>query len=149
MLGLVKLGMTRAQARHAYVKSTNRGKRYEDFFCLTPIGVRVGYGSPALLRIVPSAARSEVRGRVVWASTSNPRYAIAGIRSGATIASTRAALPKGALFDVGHNDWYLVRSGPVTAIFKERGGIVQEIGIADRRVTATTHDDRSFLRSFS
>ena len=46
-LGLVRLGMARAQARRAYTKSSNRGKKYEDFFCLTPIGVRVGTARPS------------------------------------------------------------------------------------------------------
>ena len=63
-LGLVKLGMTRAQARHAYTHSSDRGKRYEDFFCLTPIGVRVGYASPALLKTLPASERKRFEGRV-------------------------------------------------------------------------------------
>jgi hypothetical protein len=41
--------------------SSNRGKKYEDFFCLTPIGVRVGYGSPNR----SSTAVLKVRGQII------------------------------------------------------------------------------------
>jgi hypothetical protein len=61
-LGLVKLGMTRAQARHAYTHSSDRRKQFENFFCLTPIGVRVGYASPKLLSTLPSGKRGHLLG---------------------------------------------------------------------------------------
>ena len=83
-LGLVDLGMTRAQARRAYTKSSNRGKKYQDFFCLTPIGVRVGYGSAKVAK--------KYADRVIWASTSSAYYAIQGIRAGATVTAAGKAL---------------------------------------------------------
>jgi hypothetical protein len=95
-LGLVRLGMTRTQARRAFTHSSQRGKRYEDFFCLTPIGVRVGYASPALLTLVPKQDRQQLQARVVWASTASAYYTIRGIRPGATLASARKRLRTGA-----------------------------------------------------
>jgi hypothetical protein len=148
-LGLVRLGMTRAQARSGYRHSTTRGKSYEDFFCLTPIGIRVGYGSPALVHAAPAKQRAGLRNRLVWISTSNPYFAISGIRAGATLTATEAKLRKGNTFKVGLNTWYEAPAGAVTAIFKARGGVVQEIGIADKRVTATAKSERSFIGSFS
>ncbi len=61
--------------KHAthFTHSSNRGKRYEDFFCLTPIGIRVGYGSPKLLAKLSSRERAQLKDRVVWISTSNAR----------------------------------------------------------------------------
>ncbi len=94
-LGLARLGMTRRQARHAFVHSSDRGKRYEDFFCLTPIGVRVGYASPKLLNTLPSQQRKRLQGRVVWASTANAYYALHGIRPGATLAAASTHLKLG------------------------------------------------------
>ncbi|MGI9185886.1 MAG: alpha/beta hydrolase, partial [Solirubrobacteraceae bacterium] len=41
-LGPVGLGITRARTRHAFAHSSTRGRRYMDFFCLTPNGIRVG-----------------------------------------------------------------------------------------------------------
>ena len=81
-IGPVRLGMTRAQAERAFTRSSNRGTRYEEFFCLTPIGIRVGYASPKLLASVPAAERGRLRGRVVWISTASAFYAIQGIPPG-------------------------------------------------------------------
>jgi hypothetical protein len=82
-IGLIRLGMSRRQAQQAYAHHSNRGKQYEDFFCLTPIGVRVGYASPKLLNRLSQADRGKLKSRVVWASTSNPHYALNGIRPAA------------------------------------------------------------------
>ena len=49
---------------------------------------------------------------------------------------------------IGTNDWYLAPDRPVTAIFKARHGIIQEIGIAERRLTIGRTAQRTFLTSF-
>ena len=148
-LGLAKLGMTRVQARRAYTHSSDRGKRYEDFFCLTPIGVRVGYGSPALLKRLGAHERKRFAGRVVWSSTSNPFYAVRGVHPGATLAVARKHLKLTGPFHVGLNFWYLATAGPSTAVLKVRHRIVEEIGIADKSLTKSHKAQRRFLRSFS
>jgi len=141
--------MSRAQARRVYHHSSNRGKREEDFFCLTPIGVRVGYGSPALIAGVPKTLARRLSGRVVWASTSNPIYAIAAIRPGATLVNAKRVLREGNQVTVGRNTWYLAPTSSVTAIFKARHGVIDEIGIAIHAVTASRAAQRRFLTSFS
>jgi hypothetical protein len=148
-LGLVTLGQTRAQARHAYTKSSNRGKRYEDFFCLTPIGVRVGYGSPALVKTVPKRRRGSLAGRVVWASTSSGFYSVDAIRPGATIAAAGKLVKLTGPLKIGRNTWYLILGGPSTGILKTRAGIVQEIGIANPQLTVGHPAQVTFLHSFS
>jgi hypothetical protein len=140
-LGLVHLGMTRAQARHAYTKSSNRGKKYQDFFCLTPIGVRVGYGSAKLAK--------KYAGRVIWASTSSAYYAIHGIRVGATVAAAGKVLKLTGPIKVGLNDWYLAPNGSSTAVFKVRRDVIEEIGIADKPLTTGHKAQVKFLKSFS
>jgi Calx-beta domain len=147
-LGLVRLGMTRRQAHAAYRHSSNRGRRYEDFFCLTPIGVRVGYGSPALVTRLARGDRARFKGRVVWISTSNPYYGIDGVRPGATLASARTRLKHGNLLHIGFNHWYLAPAGASTAVLKVRRGIVQEIGIADTRLTRNREAELQFMTSF-
>ncbi len=148
-LGLVRLGMTRAQARRKYSHSSNRGRRYEDFFCLTPVGVRVGYASPKLLGRVPRRQRGRYRGRIVWASTSDVHFAVEGVRPGVTVRVARQMIRRlGAPFQVGRNDWYLARIAGATAVLKVRHGVVEEIGIADLALTRTRAADRIFLRSF-
>jgi hypothetical protein len=143
-LGSVRLGMTRAQAHHAYRHSSDRGEPYEDFFCLTPIGIRVGYASPKLVHAVPASPR----GRVVWASTSNPRYAIHGVRPGALLKAASRQLRLGQVLRIGLNDWYLAPDGSVTAVLKVRRGVVEEIGIAERALTSTRKQQSAFMRSF-
>ncbi len=140
-LGLVRLGMTRTQARHSYTKSSNRGTHYEDFFCLTPIGVRVGYGSPRL----PEGDRD----KVIWASTSSSFYAVDGIRVGATVSTATKALKLTTPLKVGLNTWYLAREGSANAVLKTRSGLIEEIGIADKSLTNSAKADTKFLRSFS
>jgi hypothetical protein len=148
-LGRVKLGDTRAQAQKAYRHSSSRGRRYEEFFCLTPIGIRVGYGSPKALAILPARERTKVQGHVIWISTASAYYAIHGVRPGTTIATAAKKLKLGTPFRIGSNDWYLAPSGSVTAILKVRHNLVQEIGIADKQLTHGRAAQRTFLTSFS
>jgi hypothetical protein len=147
-LGLARLGMTRAQARRAFVQSSDRGKHYEDFFCLTPIGVRVGYASPELMKTLPRHERRKYAGRVVWISTSNPYYALHKVRAGDTLAAARKHLKLPSGFHIGLNYWYLAPNGPSTAILKVRHGIVEEIGIGDKSLTETRKGRLAFLTSF-
>ena len=148
-LGLVRLGMSRAQARHEYRRSSDRGKHYQDFFCLASTGVRVGYASPVLLRTLPRAVRKRLSGRVIWASTSNRFYAIRGVAPRATIAAAREHLKLTPPFHIGLNFWYLAPNGSSTAVLKVRHGIVEEIGIGDKQITQSRQADLIFLKSFS
>jgi dienelactone hydrolase len=148
-LGLVRLGMTRAQAQRAYMRSSTGGTKYEEFFCLNPIGVRVGYTSPRLRAKLPSKLRNTLKGRVVWASTANPYYAVRGVRPGTTIAAAAKHLRLSPRFQVGLNDWYLAPNGDSTAVLKTRNGIVQEIGIAENQITRSHKATIAFLQSFA
>jgi kumamolisin len=148
-LGLVKLGMTRKQARRAYKHSSDRGKRYEDFFCLTPIGVRVGFASPALLKALRRSERRKLSGRVVWVSTASAYYALDGVRVGATVGAAGKLLKLGTAFQIGKNRWYLPANGNSTGVLKVRNGIVEEVGITYRQLTLSRKADLTFLKSFS
>jgi hypothetical protein len=148
-LGLLRLGMTRAQALHAYKRSSNRGSKYKEFFCLTPNGVRVGLGSPALLKTLPKRQRGKYSGRVVWASTSSAYYAAKGIRAGATVAAAGKKLKLEAPFHIGANYWYLAPNGGSIVILKVRRGIVEELGIGDKVLLKGRKAQRAFLGSFS
>ena len=148
-LGLVTLGITRARARRAYTHSSDRGTRFEDFFCLTPIGVRVGYASTVLLKTLSRAQRKRLSGRVVWASTSNAFYAVDGVRPGATLTAAHKHLQLTGPFHVGLNFWYLAPNGSSTAVLKVRHGIVEEIGIGDKQITQGHKAQLTFLKSFT
>ena len=147
-MGLVRLGYTRAQSRRAYTHSSNRGRKFQDFFCLTPIGVRVGYASTKLLNFLPRSQRHKYAGRVVWASTSDVHFAVKTIRPGATVKAARRHFKLSKPYYVGRNIWYLAADGKARAIFKVRRGRIEEIGIADNALTRTPRQDRFFLRTF-
>jgi hypothetical protein len=137
--------MTRTQARRANHHVSTRGYASEDYFCLTPIGIRVGYGSSKL----PAAQRKRYAGHIIWISTSNPRYAVHGIRPGATLAMAQVKLKLSKVFPIGANDWYLAPVGSATAVLKVRHGLVEEIGIGRRSLTTGRSAGRAFLTSFS
>jgi hypothetical protein len=147
-IGLARLGMTRAQADHAYIHHSDRGTQYEDFFCLTPIGVRVGYASPKLLRFLPRPQQAKLRGRVVWSSTSNPYYSLDGIRPGDSLDDAAARLHVTSTFHIGLNYWYLGREANLTAVLKVRHGEVQELGIANNALTSTRRLQSILMHSF-
>jgi hypothetical protein len=148
-LGLVRLGMTRKLARYEYDHVSDRAKHFEDFFCLTPIGVRVGYASTALLHTLSRRERKQFKGRVVWASTSNAFYAVRGVRPGTTLAAAGKHLKLTGPFHIGLNYWYLATNGTSTAVLKVRHGTVEEIGIGDKSLTRVHKAQVRFLMSFS
>ena len=56
-------------ARRAFVSSSSRGRRYMVFYCLSPDGIRAGFPSPRLRRLLPRSQRGRSRGTVVLALT--------------------------------------------------------------------------------
>ena len=119
-----------------------------DFFCLTPGGIRAGYASPRLLRALRPRLRARYRGRVVFISTASPFYSLRGVRAGASLAAARRVLRLSNPFRVGLNDWYLAPNGAVRAVLKVRHGRVEEIGIAEKSLTANRRIALQFLKSF-
>jgi hypothetical protein len=148
-LGPVKLGMTAKKARAAFVRSSTRGHRYMDFFCLSPNGIRVGFPSPALLSSLRGRQRGGASGKVVLALSANRHYALHGVRPGTRLAKVARRLHAGKPFHVGRNFWYLTPGKLTRGVLKVRRGVIQEIGIAQERVTGKPTQARRFFRSFS
>ncbi len=144
-LGRVRLGMTLVQARGAYRLNSTWSKPNQDFFCLSPVGVRVEYASSAMLRRLPAGARRALLGRVVLALSANTHYVLDGVRHGATLPAARRALGAGNLFHIGLNWWYFAPHGSWTAVLKVRHGIVAEVGIANGRLTRTRKAQLAFI----
>jgi hypothetical protein len=148
-IGKVSLGMTRNRIRELFSRHDSRGRSFEDFFCLKPIGTRVGYSTPLLLKTLSKKTQKSLKGKVVWASTSNPFYSLDGVRPGQSLKSASKKLGGTEKpFHIGHNDWYLARKGSFTAVLKVRHGEVQEIGIANNALTATRHTQSVLMHSF-
>ena len=146
-LGPLALGMTHSRARHLLPRFSARGHRYMDFYCLTPIGIRAGYPSTAVTRTLSRKLRRRVQGRIVLALTADHHYALRGVRPGARLASVARRLRVGRRFRIGLNDWYLTPNGSSRGVLKVRHGIVEEIGIADKRLTNGFRAQRRFLNT--
>lgn len=125
-LGPLKLGMTRAQARHALRHSSLRRTAHSDYFCLTPAGLDAGYRA----------------GRVVWISTESAYYTVIATRVGAPFAGLRGQLRAGA------GSWSFAPAGPATAIIETHSGVVETIAIAPRRLTRTSRAQRALIATF-
>jgi hypothetical protein len=125
------LGATRAQALGAFAGSSSSGQENEDFFCLTPVGVLVGYPPAGLLSSVPAGARGRFAGRVIWMSTSNEYYSILGVGPGTPLATAGGLLKLTGPFDVGSHVWYLAQDGSHLIVLIVRGGVVVQVGLAD------------------
>jgi alpha-glucosidase len=149
MLGPVRLGMTRAQARSRFARFSVRGRRYMDFFCPARRGIRVGYASPKLLHGVSRSEQRRVRGRVVLILTANRHYTLHGVRPDARLANVARRLRVGHGLHIGLNWWYLAPNGSSRGVLKVRHGMVQEIGIANARLTNSRGAQLKFLESFS
>jgi hypothetical protein len=147
-IGQLKLGMTRKHARFVYRRHSNRGRKFQDFFCLTPIGVRSGYATPKLNKILSKSARRKYHNRVIWASTSNPFYAINGVRPGEAISTAAHILHTGRPFHIGKNNWYLARKSHFTVVLKVRHGVVEETGIAVNSLTKGRKHQSVLMHSF-
>jgi ABC-2 type transport system ATP-binding protein len=148
-LGPVTLGMTRARTRRPFARVSTRGRRYMDFFCPTHGGIRVGYASPSLVRLLARKQRSATRGRAVLVLTANAHYALRGVRAGSSLTAARPRLRLGRPFRVGLNRWYLFSDGAVRGVLKVRHDTVGEIGIASRSLTGSRTSAARFLRTFS
>jgi hypothetical protein len=150
-IGALRLGMTRARARHADDHSSTRGRAAVVFFCFTPQGIRAGYASTKLLHSLPKRERAKHSDRIVWISTASAHYSIGTVRHGTALTYAAAQLKLSPVFVIGANDWYLARlPAGGTGVLKVRAGVVQEIGIATTVLVGTAHRaERAFLSSFS
>ena len=120
-----------------------------DFFCLTPIGIRVAYPSRGLLSQLSPAARRRVQGRAELALTANQHYALSGVRPGTRLADVARRLRVGRGFHIGLNTWYLTPGGASRGLLKVRHGVIEEIGIADPALTSSRAAAGLLLHSVS
>ncbi|HET9102424.1 MAG TPA: DUF6351 family protein [Solirubrobacteraceae bacterium] len=148
-LGPVRLGMARHQIKRLFARFSTRGRRYMDFYCPTARGIRVGYPSPALLRTLPRHERNRVRGRAILVLTANHGYTLKGVHPGTRLAAVARRLRVGRPFRIGLNTWYLAPAGAGRGVLKVRRGRIEEIGIADKRLTTGRAASRRFLARFS
>jgi hypothetical protein len=147
-IGRLRLGMKRSRARKVYPNWSSHDRRDMDFYCLKVLGIRAGYPSAKLLRTLTRKQRRRVQGRIVLGLTANRHYALRGVRPGTRLSKVRRKLHPGHRYTVGRNAWYITPNGPNHGVLKVRHGVIQEIGIADKRLTGSIRLSRRFLRTF-
>ena len=111
----------------------------------SPIGIRAGYPSAGLLHRLSPKERRRVQGSVVLLLTADRRYTLRGARPGMRLASVARRLRVSRGVKMGPNSWYLAPGGSSRGVLKVRHGIIEEVGIADKRLTA---GNRTALMSF-
>jgi hypothetical protein len=131
-LGPVSLGVRRARVRA-------RGR------CLGAFGIRVAYPSRATLRTLAPKARHRFAGRVAVILTSNPHYALRGVRPFARLATARRRFRIGRGMRIGVHTWYLVAAGASRGVLEVRRGVVVAVGIAEKALTARRGTTRKLL----
>jgi hypothetical protein len=142
-LGPVSLGMTRARATSLFLQRLTRSRRYTDSFCAASNGIRAGYPSPRVLRGVSHSGR--LVDRVVLLLTASRHYALDGVRVGARVT----ALKVGQGVTVRGTTWYVMPNGPSNAVLAVRHGVIDAIGIANKRLTDGARAAQRFFASFS
>lgn len=144
-LGPLSLGLSRTAA-HAMLSRFTERSSHTDVFCLTGgAGIRVGYATRTLLAHL--SGRPSAQG-VILALTANAFYSLHGVRHGMSLASAAARLHLDQPIRWGVNRWYVIPGREANSIIKVRRGIVCEIGIADKRLTASRADQRRLFARF-
>jgi len=148
-LGPITLGETKAVVGRRFTRIGTRGRRDSEFLCLAPTGIRIGFPSPTLLRTLTARRRADVRGRIVLALTANSRYALDNVRPGTLLRTATKRLRLSPPYQVGLNTWYLIPGAISHGLLKVRHGLVEEIGITNKRLTTGRPAIQRFLRSFA
>ena len=147
-LGPLELVFTRTHAR-AKLKRYTTSKGLDDFCLFGGWGIHAGYPSTKLLRTLSASERTRVKGRIVLAMTSDPYYALDRARPGMRLKRVAKRLGIGKAFHIGRYEWYIAPGVASRGVLKVRNGIIQEIGIANKKLTQGRGAQHRFLTSFS
>ncbi|HWF74667.1 MAG TPA: hypothetical protein VG186_15060 [Solirubrobacteraceae bacterium] len=149
-VGPFALGFTRAHARHTLKRYQVTANNFDNFCLYGGWGIRVGYPSSRILGAISAGERARVSGKIVLALSANPYYALHGVRPGAVLTAVAKHLGVGKAFHIGSNYWYLAPAGSARGVVKVRGGVIQEVGLANKQLTAGSRTaQHAFLASFT
>jgi hypothetical protein len=126
-LGPVRLGASRARVRHAMATSIDTASRRIDVFCLRGGNLRVAF----------------THGKAALALTANRHYALRGVRPGARL--TARLVRRLHAVRLGRSGWYLVPNGRSRGVLAVRAGVVRQVGIAVKSLTARPVSARRLL----
>jgi hypothetical protein len=141
------LGLTRAQIGMALKGSSSIGQSYEDWFCLTPAGLLVGYPPAGLLGSLPAAQQGQFAGKVLWITTANWFYSFLGIGPGTPLSTASTLVNLTGPFTVGGNAWYLAQHGSDLVVLIVRDGAVWQLGVADWSLAGGKSAELAFINA--
>ncbi len=148
-LGPARLGRSRRADRRLFKGARRRLAAGMDRYCIAGGGfLRIGYPNRRLNRGLSRPVRRRIRGRAVLVVTSSRRYRLRGVRVGSDVRVMRRRLRGERRVRIGPNVWYVARGRGSRHVFKTRGGKVREIGIADKRLTASRQGAGNLLRAY-
>lgn len=147
-IGVLKLGMTRLQARHRLARFSVTQNGFDNFCLFAGWGIRVGYPPNALLKTVSHTVAQREEGRIVIALTANPYFAFDGVRPGAKLRTAARHLKLGQAFHIGLNAWYVISAPGANGVLKVRNGVVDEVGVVARSLTGDRTARLRLLSSF-
>jgi 6-phosphogluconolactonase (cycloisomerase 2 family) len=135
-LGALKLGYTTKQAMAAMKGSKVSHVSGHTQFCLSPDKIEVGFPDKTLRKLLQGGPAS---GHAVWMLTGNPHYSYSNVGIGMSLKGAEHVLNPGVVEQSKSTSIYFVRQAKSTiVIVANRQGVVQQIGIADNRVTANS-----------
>ena len=148
-VGRVPLARKRAFQRRLLRRVRRlRSRTGVDSYCQAGGGIlRIGYPTALLNRFLTPPQRRRVRGKAILAISNNRRLRLRGIGVG-TSTTELARLLRGELrFKVGKNVWFVAAGSSSRLLFRTRSGRVQELGLANKRLTSTRRGTLRFLRA--
>jgi hypothetical protein len=138
-LGPAKLGESQKRQRAALKSATRRSRGGVDRYCMRGGGsLGIAYPTGKLLQKLAPRLRKAVNGRVIAVNSSSKRYAVRGVRAGATARDAAAKLKSAKKIQAGRRTWFVRRAGAVLQVALVRSGKVQSVGIADARLGSST-----------
>jgi len=146
-IGRAGLGKRRVSVRRTF-GAKGRYRHFVDRYCLSDDStIRVGYPSHTQLRRLVRRERQRLRGKALLVLTTSRRTTVRGVNVGDTRRELLRKTGRRRGVRVGRNVWYVRRGERAGHVFKVRGGVVREVGIADRRQTATNRRVKRFFTS--
>jgi choice-of-anchor B domain-containing protein len=146
-IGRAGLGNRRSNVRRTF-GAEGRYRRFLDRYCLSDDStIRVGYPSSKQMRRLVARERRRLRGKASLVLTSSRRSKLRGVNVGDGVRELRDRTGDRRGVRIGKNVWFVRRGQRAGHVFKVQNGIVREVGLADRRQTATNARVKRFFTS--
>lgn len=144
-LGPVWLGLSRSRARRMLPRFQIRSSHTDNFCLAGGWGIRAGYATRRLRGKLPGDPHAS---GIILLLTANPYYRLHGVTPGMRVAAAASRLKIGKVIHLGRNWWYVIPGNHSNWVLKTRHGVIQEIGLASKQLTATGLEQVRLLAHF-